>query len=365
MYLNFNTILDDVSARFHELTIPQWLVVNGNASLPTSTTLPSFALKYVRYNDAWRAGYTIEPIDRFRHDDAEIPYGEKNDLLMSKAGVDFQVHYRSALISVNGFVHRSGGSPSGLQVVDGGRTGRIANDNRIGIMSFLGIGTIDMIPITPTMVYKTTESAKLADHAYIQLPYSTEGKTVLMAIGGYLHVLDEVYTRIGPKTVRINMNRIALPERYFDSLRSIDLSSLPLTRDPDHPGHVSVAELFSDEVIKAYLCLSQSFVIVVNTSDFFVRRKPVVNMHLPGRFEIPKGSNDWYPLVGAWGKLYDYSVIPDWHLSILSCTENTRPRYQFRTTHWPENLTIDDSLDTYRPWDWSSAQFLEMGRFTT
>jgi hypothetical protein len=364
VYLKLSDIREHVAAQYQELTIPQWLVINDDDTLPTFNSLPTLALRHVQYSDAWRAGYTIKPVDRFRHEDAEIPYGEKNDLLLTKEGVDFQTYHRYALVSVNGFIHRAGASTSGLQVVEGGRTGRLANNNQVGIMSFLGVGTIDCIPITPSMIYKTTEDGRLADRAYVALPYDTEGKTVLLVMGGYLHVLDEVYTKIGPKSLRINMNKIAWPERYFDSLKTIDLTSLPLTRNVNDPRHVAVDELYSDAVIKAYLSLPQSFIVIVNTSDFFVRRRQVPNSQLPGRFEVPKGTGR-FPLFGAWGKLYDYAIFPDWGVHVLACNENARPRYQFRTTDWLNNATIDDSLNTYRSWDWAHGHFLEMGRFNT
>lgn len=362
VYLNLNEVRESISARYQGATIPEWLSNIGDAALPTSVTLPSLELRRVRYNDAWRAGYDIKPIDRFRNDDAEIPYGDKNDLLLSKDGVDFQVYNRYAMVSVNGFFHRTGASPTGLQVVGGGRTGRISNDNQVGVFSFIGVGTIDYIPITGSMIYKTTEQSRLADRAYVSLPYSTEGKTVLLSIGGYLHVLDGAYSRIGPRTLRINVNKICLPERLLDSRRYIDLSSLPLSVDEDNPDHLSIDEMFSDEVVRAYLSLPQSFVVVVNAEDFFVRRHAIANSTMPGRFEVPEGT-ERLPLFGAWGKHYDYAIFRDWGVNILACKENHRQRFQFRTTDWKNRESIDGSLNTYRPWDWARGELLEMGRF--
>lgn len=361
-YLELDAVRDQLAAQYHNYTIPQWLASIGNDALPTSVILPELRLRRVRYNDAWRAGYDVKPIDRFRNDDAEISHGDKHDLLLSKEGVDFQSYYRYAMVTVNGFFHRTGGSPTGLQVVDGGRTGRISNDNQIGIHSFVGVSTLDFIPITAGMVYKTTDAAKLSDRAYVELPYNMEDKTLLLVLGGYLHVLDEVYTRIGPKSLRINFNKVALVERYFDSRKSIDLSSLPLTRDEDNPTHLSVSEIFSDEVIKAYLSLPQTFLVVVNTKDFFVRRHQITNSQIPGRYEVPSNT-ERLPLFGAWGKACDYAIFPDYGVHVLACPENARQSYQFRTTDWRDLATINDSLNTYRPWNWASAHMLEMGRF--
>lgn len=362
LYLLLSEIRDQVSAQYHRFTIPQYLAAIGNDSLPTQPLLPELRLRRVRYSDAWRAGYSIKPVDRTRHEDAEIPYGEKNDLLLKKTGVDFQNYHRYAMVSVNGYFHRTGSTATGLQVLDGGRTGRIGNNNHVGIHSFLGVAPLDFIPITGDMVYKTATAGRLADRAYIELPYDVENKTLLMVIGGYLHVLDEVYTQIGPRSVRVNFNKIAFPERYFDSLKNINLSSLPLELDEDSPSHVGVEELFSDEVIRAYLSLPQSFMVVVNTNDFFLRRHEVMNMQLPGRYETQKTS-ERLPLFGAWGKLQDYVIMPDWGVHVLACEDNSRERYMFRTTHWRENASIDASQYPYRPWDWAPAQLVEMGRF--
>lgn len=363
VYLRLSAVRELVSAQYHSFTIPQWLTAIDNLALPVVPSLPEFTLRRVRSNDAWRAGYDVKPFDRTRHPDAQVPYGEKNDLLLTKEGVDFQTYNRYALVSVNGYFHRTGVSEQGLMVVDGGRTGRLLNDNQVSIHSFVGVGTLDFIPITADMVYKNASNGRLADRAYIELPYNVEDKTVLVVLGGFLHVLDETYTRIGPRSLCINVNKLALAERYFESHQALDLSSLPLTTNEEDPDHISVEELYSDAAIAAYLSLSQSFVIVVNTKDFYVRRHPVANSQLPGRFEVPAGT-ERLPLFGAWGKVCDYAIFPDWGVNILACRENTRKQYMFRTTHWRGNATIDSSLYPHRPWNWAQAYMLEMGRFT-
>lgn len=362
VYLELNTIREQITSEYHRQTIPEYLIAIGDDSLPTVPSLPELRLRRVRYNDAWRAGYDIKPVDRFRHEDAEIPHGEKNDLLLRKEGVDFQTYHRYALVTVNGFFHRTGTYQDGLQVVEGGRTGRLCNNNQVGIHSFFGVGTLDQIPITADMVYKTISTGRLSDRAYIELPYDIEDKTVLLVLGGYLHVLDDAYTRIGPRSIRVNFNKIAYPERYFSSRSRIDLSSLPLNLVEDDPGHVAVDELLSDEVITAYLSLPQSFVVVVNARDFFVRRHLIANSQLPGRYEVP-ANTERLPLFGAYGKAYDYAIFPDWGRHVLACSENIRERYGFRTTNWRNFDSIDDSLYPYRPWDWSNGYLLEMGRF--
>ncbi len=362
VFLRLESVRDLVSSSYHAVTIPVWLQAIGSMALPTVASMPEFKLRQVRCSDAWRAGYDIKPFDRTRHEDSQIPYGEKDDLLLTREGVDFQTYSRFALVSVNGYFHRTGSGARGLTVVDGGRTGRQLNDNQVSIHSFYGVGALDFIPITADMVYKTAENGRLADRAYIELPYSVEDKKVLLVIGGFLHVLDETYNQIGPRSICVNMNKISLAERYFESCDVLDLSSLPLTKIDDDKTLISVDELESDAVIRAYLSLSQSFLVVVNTKELIVRRHPVPNSQLPGRYEVPQGT-ERLPLIGAYGKVCDYAIFPDWGVNVLACRENTRKRYSFRTTNWREFAAIDNSLQTYRPWDWAQAHFLEIGRY--
>ncbi|QVD49379.1 hypothetical protein LUCX_309 [Xanthomonas phage vB_XciM_LucasX] len=362
VYLELNSIREALAASYSSLTLAQWLTQNGNGTLPTQNTAPKLGLKLVKYSDAWRAGYDIKPINRFRSDDSQLAVGDKHDLLMSKTGVDFMVYHRYAMVSVNGFFHRVAGSTTGLQVIEGNRSGRLANDNQIGIHSFREVGRLEYLPITPSMIFKTVEDQGYKTRAYLQLPAAASDKIALLVLGGYLHVLDEVYTRTGPTTLCINFNKLAWPERYFDSRRFIDLQSLPLTLDPDNPTHVAVEDLYSDAVLQAYMTLPQSFVVLVNAKDFFARKRPTVNIKLPGRFEVPT-TTERLPMFGAWGKVYDYAIFPDWGTHVLACSENQKQNYLFRTTKWQGDRAISAVLDAYRPWDWSDAYMLEMGRF--
>ncbi len=361
-YLDLGLIRETIMGPYHALTVDQWLVLNGDTTLPTVPTSPLFTLKRLRYNDVWRAGYNVKPIDRFRNDDAEIPYGAKNDLLLSKPGVDFREWQRYALVSVNGYFHRSGGTATGLQVIDGGRTGRTGNANHLGMHSFKDVGVIDQLPLTESMLYTQVAGAPMSDHIYVQLPYSVEGRTVLLVIGGYLHVLDDVYDVVGPTTLRININRLALPERYLQSRQTLDLSSLGLTQYTHNEYQVSTTELYSDTVLKRYLTLPQSFVVVLKADNLYVSRTPAINSKFPQRFEAPKGT-ERLPLFGAYGRLCEYEIFPDWGINVLAADHNTRANYGFRTTDWRTRAALDNSLEPFRPWEWTRGSFLELGKF--
>lgn len=362
LYLDIRTVRDVIAARYHRYTVPQWLSSIDNDSLPTTQLPPSFNLRNVLYSDAWRAGYDIQPTDIHRSHTAELPNSERRDLLMTKEGVDFEVNWRYCMVTVNGFFHRVGGSPDGMHVLEGAHSGRVANDNQVGVHSFREVGQLQYVPITPSMIYKTEASQRMADYAYIQLPEGAENKTVLLVLGGYLHVMDSAYKLIGPRTLRVDFSNLELLARIYDSERYLDLTSLPLTRDPNSPDHYAVSELYSDQFLTAYLCLPQSFIVLVDTDQFFVRRKPVPCAGLPGRYEVPAGS-ERFPLFGSLGRAYDYAIFPDWGTNVLACHDNQDRNYTFRTTNWRDSQSISGKVDTYRGWEYAEAYFLQMGRY--
>ena len=361
-YLELSTMRDELSSQHYMNTVQQWLDTLGNRALPTEPVLPELKLRRVHYQDAWRSGYDIKPIDRFRASDAELPEGAKNDLLLSKEGVDFRSQWRYCMVTVNGFFHRVGGQIEGLEVIDGARSGRIANDNAVGIHSFKEVGALEYIPITPQMIYRLDNRQKYADAIHIQLPPGSEGKTVLLVMGGYLHVLDDMYSRPSPNSIRINTKLLALPERIFESRKFIDLSSLPMQLLEGDKNVLGVQDLYSDENLVAYMCLPQSYLVMLKTEDFFLRRHPVTSCGLPGRFLVP-GENKRFPLFGGLGRCYDHRVFNDWGTQVLATNDNWRFNYLFRTTHWRENQTIDDSLEGNNHKQFVDAFYLEMGRF--
>ena len=118
VYLDLASARTQIGVYTGTKTIPQWLASLGNAALPTMASLPALNPKPVRYADAFRAGYHVNPVDRTRHADAEIPFGEKNDLLIAKHDLDFRQWARYCLITVNGYFHRTFGAVEGLYVAE-------------------------------------------------------------------------------------------------------------------------------------------------------------------------------------------------------------------------------------------------------
>ncbi len=341
--------------------LPFWLQAQGNAALPTIAMLPDMTTKIARYNCVWQAGYDVKAIALGRHHNSQINPGDKHDLLISKKGVDFLQNSRYCLITVNGFFHRVGGSEEGLHVVDGARSTRIARDNQIGLHDFRQIGPMELVPITPSMIYKQNPDGKLGQYAYLKLPYDVSNKTVFLVIGGYMHALDDVYKVIGERSLRIDFNNMALPERLYDSQAHINLESLMLESSSNNEQMRSVEQLYSDQVITAYLTLPQSFLVILDAQNVYVRKHRVENMELPGRY-MTHWPTERLPLYSGYGRCYDYRMFPKDKYCMLATEPALIHHYNFQTANWKLGQAIDDTQYSSAPWRFADAWMLEIGR---
>ena len=361
VYLDLEAALAWIPPSTDSPSVTDWLASLGNTTLPTSDTAPETTLHPVKYADAWYAGYKAVPADYTRSPGTQAPAGALDDLLLSKPGIDFTTYGKYCLATVNGFVHRVGGAAEGLYVVKGNESSRIANDNHVGLLSFLDVGELTLVPITPEMVYKTNPNEAYKNFVHVKSPISLENKTVLLVLGGYLHAADKTYRRINDRSIRIDFNNYPFPERIFESLKKINLSSLGLDPPPTNKEQFALDDLYSDRAIEAYVSLPQSFLVVVDTPTFYVRYQHLEKLKIPGRFVGP--SVDRFPLVSGLGRFYDYFIEPEdgQYVYVTAPTHDTQ--YNFRTHGWEDTLSVDSTRYSAKPWRLSRGTLLEMGSY--
>lgn len=342
------------------LTVEQWLSENGDRSLPTTREMPTFETRTVTYSDAVRANYDVQTTKPGVHPEAYFPESEKTDLLLSRPGTDYAFFYKHCLVTVNGYIHQTSYSPHGIYVTDGRRSGKIANLTQVGIISFEKVGAITPVPITDSMFYKPRPDAKLRQGAYLKLNQDLTNKTLLLVLGGYLHVLDEAYQMVGDNLVKINLGRLPLVHRLFESRNYIDLASLELPVSDRNPEMVALDDLYSDHSLKAYLKLSQTFFLIVDCPELYVEQHLLEHARLPGRWisYIPPR----YPLLKGNGKLEDYVAFHEEDRWVIACDDNLERNYNFDTTEWVFENAVDPTKSTTRPYDYARGYLLEIGR---
>jgi len=352
------------------VTVQQWLTSVGNKTLPFDKELPNEKVRVVKYAQAWHSGYNIRPVGRDTHVDYAISKFEKEDLLMTHPKFDPQFIRDYSMTTVNGYFHLTDWTDAGVRIYGGNETVRKCNNNQIGQYSFETIGKLKYVPITDDMISKG-EGSDLWNGTYLTMPddIDLENKTVLFVSGGFLNVLSNVYERTNDRTWRIHFGNMMFLDRIIRSIQDLNLSSLGLSYDPKDPTRINVEKLRSDECVTAYLKLSQTFFVVVDSISFFQYFEPLESLRAPGRFvDI---STNQYPLVGAYGKMLDYHNIkePGIHnpdisipqLYVYCATDNIRYNYDANRVNWMEQPQVDGGCYPAHPLRHETAYYRILG----
>lgn len=361
--LRLSKIVDQLVNVEPSVTVQGWLTAQGNKTLPFEAKLPDEKVRLVKYAQAWHAGYNVQPQGRNLSAGSQVSKFAKEDLIVTHPNTSHMTAKLDThcLWTVNGYFHLTDWGTDGLRIIDGNKTLRKSNDNQIGCYSFETIGAITKVPVTASMVKSQGPNAKLADAAYLTIPSNINltNKTVLLVVGGYLQVDGKSYTRVGERTWRVSFGTMMWLDRYLESVRQMDLSSLGLTTDPANPSLLVLSEMDKDSTVKAYLNLSQTFFVIVNSPTFFQEYEPIESLKLPGRFVNPK--DDQLPLVGAYGRMLDYHIIGEDQLNVYCGSNNVRHNFDANTRNWKTGTVIDGGRYPAAPYRHDSAFFRVLG----
>ncbi len=350
-YLSANVYVDLFALEYqlsgYNGTINQWLASIGNMTLPTVQSLPSGSVKYARYSDATRAGYVMEPCKAGYQIPLNYPIDQLPDLKMTRPNynTDLSLISKYCLATVNGFLHRTDTDGTYAYILQGANTMRKGRQNQVGLLSFLDIGQVSLVPIDVTAVYSdpSDTTRALRDKMYFYLNQPLAGKTVLLSLGGYL-VLPQagIFYQVGNNTFALNTNAIPIPQRYLESRDYIDLSSLGLDVNPVYPGVVNVNQLLSDATLKSYLSLPQSFWIIVDTPGLYTTKQYIKDTGLPGMFiayEEPIS-----PLFVGYGRMAEYwktSEDGQWSVTV---NDSYLREYSFASTPLQDLVNINSAV---------------------
>jgi hypothetical protein len=353
---------EDIRAQAGGLTktFNQFLIDNAGAALPTSATLPVLDPKWALYNDAFKAGYKVTAIHPTASDGSGYPAAELTHLRLAKAGVDYTKFVKNCLVSVNGFYHPIDANARGVVVKWGNASAQSSGLNTIGIVSFRELGEVRQIPITPEMVYRQADTTDFKNRAYVNVGEDVSNKTLMLVLGGYLHVLDhQSFFRVNDRCVCVDFNNIPLFERIYESRRYINLASLDLAVSSRNPNLIAVSELLSDEVLTKYLTLPQSFFVVMDKTDIFVERQALRKTKMPDVFvsHVPPV----WPVVVGHGKHTNFFASYEDQQWSINCRDTLRQNYLFKTTDARALLNISNARVPMKPVEHSQAFFLKVG----
>lgn len=342
------------------LTFETWLASNANRTIPAANVEPTLTTTNILYSDAWRALYDIARVHPITHPSVPQPLGTRTDLMLSRDGGNIQDMADYLMVTVNGLFHLTDYHSVGLRVKKGGQSVELCNQNNVGLVSFKDIGKLTYVPIQSAMLQKPEPTYDYSDTTYLDLGVDLSGKSVMLVIGGYLHVNDAVYDVVDAEAgiVKVNVNQIDLVRRIFESKKIIDLTSLNLSVAVTNEDIISLLELNSDAVIESYLTLPQSFAVVVDTPYLYHRTHIVGKPGLPDFYESP--AEPLYPLQLQTGIMPEYWCRKQDNVWVLTVNSNKEPNYLYETTRWRLNNVVDNATIAQKPYDYSLAHLFQI-----
>lgn len=356
--VDFEIFRSEYGQRTHTLDT----VLSGlsNETLETVDEVPTYESHYVRYNDAFRAGYKIDTAAPGSHPSAVVYPDDRTEVSISRKDTNMQRVYDYCLVSINGFFHRTDTDGQTLFALNGGKSLLKSRQNQIGLYSFEDIGKIESVTITPERAYRQDNSS-LSHKAFFDLTdLDLTNKTVLAVIGGYLYLpWENHFNEHSPGVYAIDFNNVPILDRYFEALPYLDFSSMALPQKPQSPSQINLQEFFSDAHFMKYLTMSQSFFVIVDTPTMFSARHYLKMQKTPGVYTTY--TKPTYPLITSTGKVSEYWATEFEKQHVLTCHD---ANYYNRIAHsvkQSELVSATDAALPYRTYRNSNGYLLALG----
>lgn len=356
LYLDFSTL--SVSDTSSDKTLLEWLISIGNRTLTTKVGEAVLKRKFTKYADAYSAHYKPKMTSHKYHPDVVVPLAEMNDLLLSRPDTNYEDLGNYVMASVNGIWHPTSGSAYGLYVLQGAKSGRLANDNHVGLFSWQGIGKISTVQIGKNDIVAPIPNLKYSQSVYVYIKESMVGKTPILVFGGIIHILDGSYTRISDHILKIDTKHIPLLDQYYLIRNRLDLSSLGLDFSEDAPDLVSKTQFYSDDTIVKWIDLPQTFVVLVDAAGLEVQHQPLAMTKLPGRWVTGKEPNGL--LITDKGMTPEYLVTQENGQWVIASGDFIRKNPFRYTDDFTKSGVVTDAMVTMRMYDPSPAKLLTL-----
>jgi hypothetical protein len=243
--------------------------------------------------------------------------------------------------------------------LEAGRSNYHSRRNEVGIINFEDVGELECYSITPDMLFKMHEKQPFANQVFIKAPMATRNKTAALVMGGYLFLLDNLtFFRVADDVFGFDTQSVALLDRFFESRKLIDLSSLGLEYNGANDAQVSREQLFSDEVITKWFGLSQSFLVFIDSPNINVERQVLAETQIAKQYLTYKEPT--LPMVSGFGLIQPYWVQEDDGVFSVTVGDNVRPHYLFHTTPAAQASMPADNRIPYDRESYAPAHFLDI-----
>lgn len=344
-----------------DLTVLTWLTAVGEGDLPFDTTVPKVVKASAIASESFAAGYKIERVHPLSGEGNEYPESELTQLRLTRPDTDYMDMFDHCLANVNGLLHLTDAGTDGFRIIDGGKSVRHSGRNEVGLISFKSVGKVECFPITPEMI-TGRKGLPLVEGAVITAPDADfSDKYVMVVVGGFLHCGGKQYKVVGDNSVLLEWWKLPIHRRYNDTRKLIDWTPVTslMDRNTEHTGALDIGLMSSDECIKAYLTMSNTFIITIETENLFFDNIPVERTGLAGRYYsyVPPVK----PLVLFNGMLPPYTIHGQNGVYCLAVDSNNMPKYLHDTRNVMEEDPYQNDAMVHAPnKEYASAYFLDI-----
>lgn len=340
-------------------TVAQWLVDNGNQTLPTVEGEPEVTTHTALARDVWQAGFKA---------DLCVPKGspfndatdyDKTDIWLTRKDTDYVDVQRHCLATINGLVHRVDADKDGVYIKDGGITFRKTENAAIGLISFKNLGRVHTASITPEMIYNPDPTKPFADTFYLKVPFDTTNKVMGVVIGGYLHLATQDLKTIGAHALKVDMKRIPFLERYMVSRYLIDQTPLQRFHEVSSTNErdYDLQNFYSNECLLELLTLSQSFIVGIEVDHLVTDIVGSTRAHLPGRFYLDE--RPLWPLRTQLGLLPAYLSEEENGIWVVRVDNNLHQHRFMNTYNFRWEPKVDEKRVSHQPETFSRGEFIK------
>ena len=343
------------------LSFHEWLSHNHNKELPTLNVKPVYDTHVIQYADAIRSGFDVDQIGHLLPLNANISKADKVNLLLNKNVANKDVLFKRMLVSVNGFIHRTFKYNDGVNVVGGGETFNNTGINTAGLLSFSDSCNLQQLPISETMITRTTSTTPLYEEVLINLGFDLSNKSVMLSLGGYLIFPGTALSVVNHETgiVQLKIKKLDVVKMIMNSVSSLNLDELGVFKIDSNLTYnkVKVEELISDVVMKKYLLLKQSFIIVAECEHIEVDYDNVSITGLPGVYETL--DEPMLPMMDSQGVISEYWKTRHETYWSLRLTNDITKRYMYKTNINTDNIVISGISPTHK-WYYDDPKFIKI-----
>lgn len=343
--------------------LSQWLTHIGNKTLTTVSVLPNSSIKYAKYADVYQQNYKVSIGKMGMNYPVGYPVSELPDLRLQHRdlNVSAQVLYDYCLPSVNGIIHNSAkqtNDDNNLWITDGANSLLKNSVAQVGLLSFLDIGKVKRYKINKLNIQPSEPNTSLSNGVYFSIPEDIGDKAFFLVLGGYLvFPQSQVFWRLNDNLFALKLQRLPYIDRIYELARLSDIKSLE-AGSTDTNGNLNNILLWSDNVIKNYMSMSQSFLVTVETQSLKTEKINLRHTTVPGRFSVQNWPVD--PLIVGHGRLAEYWIERKDREYQLSVKDPFAGQYILRENPDSVNISVNPNPNFQKPYQHMSGFFLQI-----